>query len=260
LVIFEGKQGTGKSSALRCLAIKAEWFTDCAALTQDYKSIMEQTTGKWIVEVPELSGMRKAEVEHIKANLSRTSDRARGAYKEFANDVPRQFIMIGTTNIDRDGTAHYLKDPTGHRRFWPVLTEIINLELLRDDLLQLWAEAAHLEAQGESIVLPEELWPVAAAEQEQRAEADPWLDEVGVKMQGLEGKLPVSEARKLVGATAERWNSQGASRLQRVMHALGWDKRQLRSGYASRAYYYVRGATDTQLYVDDDGRVTKLPG
>jgi len=122
LLIFEGAQGTGKSSGLEILAIHKSWFTDCVSITNDSKVTIEQTEGKLIVEVPELSGMKRAETEQVKANLSRSHDRARGAYGRLVREVPRQFIMIGTTNTDEDGKAWYLKDPTGNRRFWPVKT------------------------------------------------------------------------------------------------------------------------------------------
>lgn len=101
LVIFEGAQGSGKSTAIAALAIKPEWFTDSVSLKHDSKVILEQTEGKLIVEIPELSGMRKAEIEQVKANLSRSHDRARMAYARLTSDVPRQFIMIG-----KIGRAH----------------------------------------------------------------------------------------------------------------------------------------------------------
>jgi predicted P-loop ATPase len=93
MAVLEGIQGTGKSTLLRVLAVKDEWFTDAMALTLDNKQIVEQSQGKMLIEVPELQKMRNAELEQVKATLSRQVDRARGAYKRRSEDVPRQFIL-----------------------------------------------------------------------------------------------------------------------------------------------------------------------
>ena len=88
--------------------------------------------------------MNKSEVENVKAQASRRVDRARLAYARSAVDVPRQFIMIGTTN---KGTGDaYLKSDTGNRRFWPVEIDQFDTAALERDRDQLWAEAAHHEA------------------------------------------------------------------------------------------------------------------
>ena len=71
--------------------------------------------GAWIVEISELDGMKKAEVESIKRFLTTQSDRYRPAYGRYTVDVPRSCVFAGTTNENA-----YLRDPTGNRRFWPV--------------------------------------------------------------------------------------------------------------------------------------------
>lgn len=260
LLILEGAQGTGKSSALAIAAIQKEWFTDCVSLTHDSKVMIEQTEGKLIVEVPELSGMRRAEIEHVKANLSRSHDRARGVWKHFASDAPRQFIMIGTTNTDHEDKTWYLKDPTGNRRFWPVATSQIDLDKLKEDMPQLWAEAVHRETQGESIMLPRELWHLAEREQNERMERDPWLDELRRAFGSLEGRILVTEVRRIISPSAERWTAGHDRRLGRAMRELGWSRVQLRLP-TGRAYHYVKGDANTSLIINDAAgpplRVTK---
>lgn len=139
-LILESEQGKGKSTALKVLAGGDEHFTDALQMNSDSKVVIEQSRGKWIIELPELSGMKKAEVESVKANMARTSDRARGAYGRIAEEIARSFVFAGTTNSDK-----YLSDPTGNRRFWPVKVGTIDLAALKRDRDQLWAEAATRE-------------------------------------------------------------------------------------------------------------------
>jgi len=90
--------------------------------------------------------MRKAEVESLKSFLSRPLDKARKAYGRISEERLRECVIIGTINSDR-----YLSDSTANRRFWPVKISAFDLEKLEADRDQLWAEAVHYEAQGESI-------------------------------------------------------------------------------------------------------------
>jgi len=139
--VFESPQGKNKSSALRVLAVEEDWYSDDLPLNADSKKLIEQTIGRWIVEVPELSGMRKVDIEHLKSQLSRQVDHARMSYGRMPTEKKREFITVGTTNDDK-----YLRDPTGNRRYWPIKTPAFDLEALKRDRDQLWAEAAAREA------------------------------------------------------------------------------------------------------------------
>jgi len=141
MLVLEAPQGYNRSSALRILAVNDDWFTDDIPLNADSKVVIERLSGKWIAEASELKGMRRGDVEHLKAMLSRQVDRARLAYDRTPTEYPRQSIFIGTTN-----SATYLRDMTGDRRYWPVAVERFDLEALKANRDQLWAEAAHREA------------------------------------------------------------------------------------------------------------------
>ena len=169
MVVMEGLEGINKSSAWRVLA-GDDYFSDERVIGKDSREVQEQLGGVWIHESADLSGMRKAEVEQVKAQLSRRWDKARAAYAWKPKRRPRRSIHVGTTNNDG-----YLKSQTGNRRFWPLpVLKMIDLDQLRRDRLQLWGEAAHYELAGESAVLPEELWGAAAEEQEARRTTDAW--------------------------------------------------------------------------------------
>jgi predicted P-loop ATPase len=143
LLILEGPQGVGKSSALRALAGNDDWFTDDLPL--DGRALVEATAGKWIVEAGELNDATGG-MEPFKACLSRQVDEVRLPYERERTRVPRAFVIVGTT-----GTPNFLSDATGNRRFWPVHVACFDLERLRADRDQLWAEAVVAEAAGASI-------------------------------------------------------------------------------------------------------------
>src|SRR5262249_10158766 len=170
IIVLEGVEGTNKSTAIELMAGK-ENFSDQTILGLDDRTQMERFKGKWLYEIADLSGMPKSEVDAVKAFASRTADRARAAYGRYVTEQPRRCVFFATTNNER-----YLKSQTGNRRFWPVRTDRIDIDALRRDRDQLWAEAAHVEASGATLVLPEHLWAIARAEQEKREEQDPWDD------------------------------------------------------------------------------------
>lgn len=176
MLVLEGEQGSDKSTALEVLAGGPDWFTDDLPFKQDSKVFIERCAGKWIIEFSEMSGIKKQQVEAVKAMLSRSVDTSRLAYGRVTKHVKRACVFAGTTN-----DKHYLKDPTGDRRFWPVQTGEIDIEDLKRDRDQLWAEAAHVEEAKEPIRLDQKLWEAAAEEQRKRRGKDPWeeiLDDI----------------------------------------------------------------------------------
>ena len=138
--------------------------------------------GKWIIELSELEALSRPKVVTIKAFVSRPVDRARFAYDKHAKDYPRRCIFVATTN-----EKAFLRDSTGARRFWPVQVTEIDLDGLKAARDQLWAEARHRYCEGESLVLPRELWDDAARQQEERHAPDPWED---ILREFLEGEAP----------------------------------------------------------------------
>jgi hypothetical protein len=195
-VILEGAQGLNKSKALRIMAGDA-WFTDTVSLGDDPKVMIEQTRGKWIVEVPELGGMARRDVDAIKAQLSRQADRARLAYGRSTTEVARQFILVGTNNPDVG--VGYLKDTTGNRRFLPVPVTGFDQDALARDRDQLWAEAAHAEMTYGELALPQALWAEAAKVQENRREKDPMEARLADALTGVKGFIPTEAIYSMLG-------------------------------------------------------------
>ena len=172
IVVLESEEGYNKSTAWMILALSKENFSDERIIGKENREVQEQLSAVWIHENADLAGMRKAEVEQVKAFASRMIDIARPAFGHFLKKQKRHSIEVGSTNSDE-----YLQSQTGNRRFWPLkVLEAIDIEKLLRDRLQLWGEAAHYEAEGESLVLDEFLWPAATIEQEARRVRDPWED------------------------------------------------------------------------------------
>ena len=223
MLVLEGPQGSGKSTAIKNLA-GDENFSDQAVIGLDQKTQGELLSGVWLYEIAELSGLRHTDTNDLKSFLSRDTDRYRAAYARFTTSSPRQLVFIGTTNDET-----YLKDVTGNRRIWPVLTDKIDLEGLRRDRDQLWAEAAHWEAQGHPIVLPEDLREDATKLQKARLPRDPWLDQLneisGIKTVSEEQRVSTKtlfgeDNLNIAAGTRQDFH---AKRLSRVMAELGWE-------------------------------------
>ena len=145
-------------------------FSDESILGKQSREVQEHLAEVWIHENADLAGMKKAESETVKAFASRISDNARPAYGHVLKKQKRHSIEVGTTN-----STEYLPSQTGNRRFWPLkVLKTIDLGKLMRDRLQLWGEAATLEAEGASIVLEEKLWSAAGEQQEARHVKDNW--------------------------------------------------------------------------------------
>lgn len=227
ILVLEGPQGSGKSTAIRILAGDG-FHSDQDILAADPKTQMELMEGIWIYELGELGSLNRAKVNRTKAFASRHEDHGRMAYARFKDTRPRQLIFIGTTNEQT-----YLRDATGNRRFWPVRTTHIDLPALQRDRDQLLAEASHREAADESIELPRDLWPAAAEEQAERMEADPWLAVLVWVRGSLHGdvyRITTAEALAHLDMVAGQQTPAHGKRLASVMRDLGWESDKFKVG------------------------------
>lgn len=181
-LVLQGEQGIGKSTFISVMA--GNWLGSLS-LSAGAKEQCETLTASWIVEIPELKGMRQADTDAIKDLISRTSDDYRAAYARKRTKNPRHCIFIASTNDN-----NFLKDTTGNRRFWVVPIKGKGdpgkwFKQLTADRAQIWREARHYYEQGEELYLSEELENEAKAIQGEFTEAahDPlrdyleqWLD------------------------------------------------------------------------------------
>jgi len=171
MLVLNGPQGIGKSTLISKLG--GDWFSDSLHLndTKD-KTAAEKLQGYWVIEIGELAGLKKAEVDTLKGFLSKQNDIYRAAFGRRTVPHMRQCIFIGTTNAENG----YLRDTTGNRRFWPVKVpgstakKVWNLTV--NDIVQIWAEIKFLYEQGEELFIDKELSKLAEWEQREAMESD----------------------------------------------------------------------------------------
>jgi predicted P-loop ATPase len=235
MLVLEGLQEAGKSSLFR--VIGGDYFTDDVHDLASKDAVMAIARA-WIVELPELSSLGRAEVELVKAFLSRQVDRIRPPYGRAIVELLRRCVFGGTTN-----RADYLKDDTGNRRFWPVAVGLVDLDALRRDREQLLAEAVASWDAGGLLYLPTEAREAHAEAVEGRRQEDPWESEVG---RWLAGRTSVTSADVLGSALqipTDRWTRGDQMRVGQVLARLGWRKRRVRVG-ADLEWRYLKGGDD----------------
>ena len=147
--VLVGRQGEGKSTFVRWLAMEDEFFREVNEI--DGQKGIEALEGAWICEMGELLALTRAkEVEAVKSYLTRLNDHYRKPFDKRTSDHARQCIFIGTTN-----KAEFLTDKTGNRRFYPVICNNSGYDLfnhkeeIQNDIRQCWAEAKYLYDVGE---------------------------------------------------------------------------------------------------------------
>lgn len=176
VLVLEGKQGTGKSSAVKALvdAIAPDYFAEGLPLISGGNDVKLALRGKWVIELAELGAVRKADTEQVKAFLSATSDSLRVPYGKMFETWPRRAVFIGTAN-----NSEYIADESGGRRFWGVSCGVIDVKALTRDARQLWGEAVHRYRAGEVWHLIDPLAiKQAKGEQAARQVSDAWDDSI----------------------------------------------------------------------------------
>ena len=186
VLVLQGPQGIGKSTLFNRLG--GQWFSDALSIADMRdKTAAERLQGYWIIEISEMTGMRKIEVEAIKSFISRQDDVYRAAYGRNTESHRRQCILVGSTNEE----TGFLRDTTGNRRFWPVPVSGDALmdpwDLTDDDIRQIWAEVLVAYQSGENLLLSREAAEGAVRAQREAIETD---ERLGIVEEYLDRLLP----------------------------------------------------------------------
>ncbi len=194
VLVLEAMQGRGKSTALRSLCPFDELFFD-DDLPIGTKEAAQNIAGKWIVELGELDKLSRVDLGLMKAFITRQVDHYRPSYGRQARDFPRHCVFAGSTN-----ELEYLRDDE-NRRFWPVRCGQISPRSIATDRDQLWSEAVEAYDGGFAwYVDTPELAALCRAEQEERAQADPWEEHVATWLAGQYDKAARECQAGLLGA------------------------------------------------------------
>lgn len=186
MIVLNGDQGIGKSTLIAKLG--GEWYSDSLNLSDmNDKTAAEKLQGYWIMEIGELAGMRKADLDKVKAFISRQDDKYRASFGRRVTPHPRQCVFFGTTNSQNG----YLRDITGNRRYWNVKVpgngKYKPWDMDEDTVKQIWAEVMVYAKAGEKLYLSPELEDYAKEEQRAAMERD---DREGLVQEYLDMLLP----------------------------------------------------------------------
>lgn len=240
MLVFEGAQGIGKSTALRELCPNQKWFYDSELLGLiGNKDAYVNLRGKWIIECAELDGINRKEASALKGYITGRHDSYRAPYAKTASTVARQCVLAGTINPNGLG---YMRDETGARRFWPVACTKCDTEGITRDRDQLWAEADEAYRFG-VLWYPNTLEQVALCRtaQAERTQQDPWQEPIAAFLdeQRKKGEVFVPTAAILnhIGVETEKQTLHSTKRVNACIVMLpGWEGGQRRriNGHKAR--------------------------
>lgn len=217
--ILVGRQGIGKSQGIKALVPDPEFYTEIR-LDEEDDAIARKMRGTLVGEIAELRGLRTSDQDRIKAFVTRTHEKFRPLYCEFMTTFARRLVMIGTTNEDE-----FLDDPTGNRRWLPVRTTGVDVEAIKRDRDQLWAEGMYLW-QEEGIYW-QEAEALARLEHEEFQSMDEWEPLVAQWLSDNPG-LPFLRSHDVltaaIGLDARHVTRAHTNRVGKALRSLGYER------------------------------------
>lgn len=239
MLVLEGGQAAGKSTALRTLATfgrdrPIEYFSDRVTFDHiDKSDFASFAAGHVILEFQELSGMGKKDRNKIKQWITQTIDEYRKPYEAVPTRFPRQFVLAGTTN-----ETQWLTDPTGDRRFWPVkVADRLDTDGLMRDREQLWAEAVHRYRAGELwYIKPEDpVYKLMQNEQAIRNIGDPWEDAIMSGLTGLRTTTIDYVFTDILHIQKDRWDQRSRTRIADTLTKNGWENKSVYCSHTKKS-------------------------
>jgi len=242
LILKSSKQGVRKTSFYNYCTVNIpgafiEGHEDI--ISKDGLIIMHRG---WIIELGEIDHITTKKVAEILKNfLSRPTDILRPPYGRRQVEMPRSFVVVGTTN-----QGAFLMDTTGHRRFHVIETgdKPFDLDLFRSEIDQVWAQALEEYHNGKQWWLQSELEAEHQREMESFQAEEPWsvlidkalaeiLNERHRASEQLCEGVTIAEILDKMGIRAEAQNRGQANRAAEILRNMGWSRleNQVRRGH-----------------------------
>lgn len=233
VLVFEGEENMGKSTIFRTLS--NPWFTDSIDLMQKDEKIIEKMRGSWFLEVAEMFGVNDNNQERIKSFLTRQDDVHRLPYDRLSVRLKRQSVFCGSSN-----KLAYLFGEDGNRRFWPIKCEKIDIQWLKENRDQVFAEAKIRWQSGEVLYLNPELFELAKRIQTQKLSVNEvWYEIIERNLIG-QNETVMSEVLKYLNIDIrDLHNRSYLTNIGRILKKLGFEKKQRINRYGEK-FVYVR--------------------
>ncbi len=231
VVVLIGEQGCGKSTGIEAICPHPDFFTEIDFNDKDADQARKML-GRLVGEISELKGLRTKDEESIKALVTRTQDEWIMKFKEFPTVYLRRITFIGTTNEN-----NFLSDITGNRRWLPIKVGKVNVESIKKDRIQLYAEAREkFLLNGIEFKEAEEL---AKEVIKDHLVIDPWHETIKEWLDGKSNRIPPRDPNKvsvrevlISGFSMDdfRIDKRSEMKVTTVLKALGYTKKKERNG------------------------------
>ncbi len=215
ILVVQGPQDFNKSRVMAALG--GEWHREINVSVSTEKDFFMSIQGVWLVELPEMDSLRRAERNRVKAIISTPTDRFRPPYSRIMQDFKRRCVFTTTTN-----DLEIYDDPSGGTRFLPVeIRQKGNVGWVIQNRDQLWAEAVTRLERGESYwQLDEEL---AKEKQDLIARTDEWADYIEEQLRAQNTKeTTILDVAALLNIDVAKLTKGDQMRIADCLQRLGW--------------------------------------
>jgi hypothetical protein len=232
VVAFQSPQGKMKSTGFQAMVPADDYFTDGLSLQDDDDNFKRLIRGKLVIEVAELAGLSKADINVVKRVITRRHEEWIEKWQTQPTRFKRRCMLFASTNEER----FLPQDDTGQRRWVPVEITKLDRDRIAQDRDQLWAEGA--ARWGTGGVAWKEAERLAAGRHSKYEQTDiwettieGWLRTPGTLDKILPASRPLSLTEILAGAVglnAAHQDAKAEKRAARVMRQLGFEPRPVR--------------------------------